>query len=419
MLYSVNRLKVLVFGVLLTLIGALAAACGGDDPTPTPVPRATPTSAPASAPQATPTSAPASAPQATPTSVKHVSPEGAAWRFEWAKTVAAAEKEGKVIVVVPPSAARQASLEAFREAYPNIKLETEVGHIRNTAQSIAAEQDANIFQFDVCYGCVGTSVYNGWLPAGRVVNIREMLVLPEVIDEDNWEGGWELTYADTSGTHMFGFVSNRGRPHLFVDRSVIPESELPAAISLAELANPKWKGKLTWNDPSRPGGGSTVPAAMIVYDLESELRSIFPDQEFLISSSNQQTTEFLVRGKTPMAIGIDTKALSEFQKQGIGTTIEGVPFTEYLAESYGFGVLTVFKNAPNPNAAKVFVNWWLTQEQQANHTEHTGDDSRRVDVKRTRVSDEPQPGQDVLNVQREINNVHRTKSQGLIKELIN
>lgn len=413
MLRYTKRWKALLFGVVLTMLIAGAVACGSEDPTPTSPPPPTATPVPAAAPTATPVPAAPSEPDPTPT------PAPPAWEAEWEQTVAAAEAEGQVVVIVPPSEARQESVELFREKFPNIELITEPGHIRNFGQSVAQEQDAGIYQYDVCYGCVGTTVYNQWLPVGRVVNLREQLILPEVVDESKWLGGWELSYADINNTHMFGFVANRGQPTLYVDRSVIPESELPEAISLAELANPKWKGMLSWNDPSRPGGGSTVPAAMIVFDLEAELRSIFPDQEYLITASNQETTEFLVRGKTPMAIGIDRVSLIEFQKQGVGEQIVGVPFTEYVQESYGFGVLTVLKNAPNPNAAKVFANWWLTQEAQANHTEITLDQSRRVDVEGSAISKELAPGQEVLNMQLEINNPHRTKSQALIAELLN
>ncbi len=405
--------KTLLFSILLVVIASVIVACGSDEPTPTSPPPPTSTPVPVAAPP-TPTPVPAapSQPVATPT------PAPPAWEAEWEETMAAAEQEGEVVVIVPPSEARQESVELFREKFPNIKLVTEPGHIRNFGQSVAQEQDAGIFQYDVCYGCVGTTVYNQWLPFDRVVNIREQLILPEVLDESKWLGGWDLAYADTNNTHMFGFVANRGQPTLYVDRSVIPESELPAAVSLAELANPKWKGMLTWNDPSRPGGGSTVPAAMIVYGYETELRSIFPGQEYLISASNQETTEFLVRGKTPMAIGIDRVSLIEFQKQGVAEQIVGVPFTEYVQESYGFGVLTVLKNAPNPNAAKVFINWWLTQEAQANHSEITLDASRRTDVE-SGTSSDLAPGQAVLNMQLEVNNPHRTKSQALVAELLN
>lgn len=413
MLRYTKRWKAFLFSLLLVLVTVGAVACGSEEPTPTSPPPPTATPAPAAVSTPTPVPAAPSEPDPTPT------PAQPAWEAEWEETLAAAEQEGEVVVIVPPSEARQESVELFREKFPNIELITEPGHIRNFGQSVAQEQDAGIYQYDVCYGCVGTTVYNQWLPFDRVVNIREQLILPEVVDESKWLGGWELTYADTNNTHMFGFVANRGQPALYVDRSVIPESELPAAISLAELANPKWKGMLTWNNPTAPGGGSTIPAAMIVFGYEEELRSVFPGQEFLISSSNQETTEFLVRGKTPMAIGIDRAVLIEFQSQGVGEQVVGVPFTEFVQESYGFGVLTVLKNAPNPNAAKIFVNWWLTQEAQANHAEITLDDSRRTDVEGSGLSADLLPGQEVLNMQLEVNNVHRTKSQALVAELLN
>jgi ABC-type Fe3+ transport system substrate-binding protein len=40
------------------------------------------------------------------------------------------------------------------------------------------------------------------------------------------------------------------------------------------------------------------------------------------------------------------------------------PPKEGLPASNGFGVLGVIKNPPHPNAAKIFVNWFLSKEGQ-------------------------------------------------------
>lgn len=48
--------------------------------------------------------------------------------------------------------------------------------------------------------------------------------------------------------------------------------------------------------------------------------------------------------------------------------------------SVGGGTVWTMKNAPNPNARTVFINWWLTREGQTLMQKADGDDSLRVDI---------------------------------------
>jgi len=58
----------------------------------------------------------------------------------------------------------------------------------------------------------------------------------------------------------------------------------------------------------------------------------------------------------------------------LATPVEG------LYATGGYGNLTIIKNAPHPNAARLFVNWLLGREGQEIFTKTMGSATRRLDV---------------------------------------
>jgi ABC-type Fe3+ transport system substrate-binding protein len=66
-----------------------------------------------------------------------------------------------------------------------------------------------------------------------------------------------------------------------------------------------------------------------------------------------------------------------------------------LKEGYyagtGSGNLAMLRNAPHPNAAKVFVNWLLSKEGQTAVTKALGQPTRRFDVDTTWTKDHGHP----------------------------
>jgi iron(III) transport system substrate-binding protein len=103
-------------------------------------------------------------------------------------------------------------------------------------------------------------------------------------------------------------------------------------------------------------------------------------QEPVITGDNRQLTEWLVRGRYPIAIGLRSYDLLVFQQEGLGKNVLPVRTGEALPLSIGSGGIQVISQAPHPNATKVFVNWLLTQRVQERLAQATADNSRRTDV---------------------------------------
>ncbi len=93
------------------------------------------------------------------------------------------------------------------------------------------------------------------------------------------------------------------------------------------------------------------------------IKKLFVDQEPVLSRDSRQVAEFMVRGRYPIALGVNPLLLSQFQRQGLGKNLRLVHAPEMDTVNFGTTLWLVNK-APHPHAAKVFINWVLAKETQ-------------------------------------------------------
>jgi ABC-type Fe3+ transport system substrate-binding protein len=93
----------------------------------------------------------------------------------------------------------------------------------------------------------------------------------------------------------------------------------------------------------------------------------------------RQLADALAKGKVAIAFGLGRSQTDPFVDAGL--PIKPVPAPkEGLPASNSFGVIGVIKNPPNPNATKVFINWFLSREGQDWYGKIMENGSRRLDV---------------------------------------
>jgi hypothetical protein len=106
---------------------------------------------------------------------------------EWQRVMAAAKKEGKVVVSVPPGAELRKALKETFERRFDIELELVMGRGSAIVKKISDEHRAGAQFFDVHTGGSGTIIYG---LAGIVEPVESQFILPEVKDSKNW---WAAT----------------------------------------------------------------------------------------------------------------------------------------------------------------------------------------------------------------------------------
>jgi iron(III) transport system substrate-binding protein len=300
----------------------------------------------------------------------------AAQSADWTQAVAAAKKEAKVVVNTFPGDGYKRALKAFTQAYPEVKLEHTSLHSQDFAPRIIQERQSNLFTWDVALIPTSTAL-QVLRPAGVWDPVRPAIVLPEVKDGAGWDGGYERGFALVKDRALcYGFVAVRGGG-VTINTDQVKEGEVRG---LKDLLDPRWKGKLLLPDV-RTMGDTFWPMTAARLSLGDDIiKKLFVDQEPVLSRDNRQVAEFMVRGRYPIAIGVNPQILATYQRQGLAKNLKLLHFPEMSTMSSSSSTIWLVNRAPHPNAAKVFVNWLLTRDAQVVWAKEVETNSRRVGI---------------------------------------
>jgi iron(III) transport system substrate-binding protein len=292
---------------------------------------------------------------------------------DYEKVVAAAKKEGKVVVGIPPVPELRKQLETtFREKF-GIEIELTPAPGPANANRIASEQKAGVRYFDALICGTGTAIplaHDGMLEA-----FEPYMILPEVKDPKNWWLGhvWEDNVA--TKRFLYSFLAEVGTGGLWYNPNLAKAEELR---SFDDLLNAKWKGKIGLSDPRVPGSGQSLWSFLWEIKGEDDLRKLV-QQDLFVSRDLRQVADGLAKSKFAVTLGAGHSQYEPFLKSGLPVKQLPTP-AEGLPASNGFGVLGIVKNPPHPNATKLFVNWLLSREGQDAYGKVMKAATRRLDV---------------------------------------
>jgi iron(III) transport system substrate-binding protein len=329
-------------------------------------------------------------PAAAPTSAPSAKPAG------WDELVAAAQKEGNLTVYgTPGTPYRSVLVSEFEKAYPGIKVDG-IFIPPNEGQSrIGLERQAGRYLADVIIS-PGGSQLQAYRGDGWIVPLSEQLVLPEVVDESKWFGN-RFEWVDSAAQYWLLPVGSV-LPIVFVNKSV-DASQLK---SYRDLLDPKWKGKLASTDIRNPGPG-VAPSRFVRKSPDlgpSFVKELFAPGNVKLSSEQRQLIDWVAQGTYPIGLFMDPGEVAIAIKQGLPITI--VPpdqFKEGAAIGPNNAGVALFDRAPHPNAAKLYINWFLSKEGQAAWQREVGDNSLRTDIPKDTVNPlfVPKPGVNYIN----------------------
>ena len=291
---------------------------------------------------------------------------------EWDRVVAAAKREGTVVVSIPTSAELRQQMEAaFHKRFEGIKLELVATRGSAGITRIVEEKRAGLHYFDLHIG--GTSsIVTGPLRAEILEPVLPWMILPEVRDPKNWWAGH--VWADNAQKFIYVFLGYMTETIWYNSDLAKPEE----VTSYDDLLQPKWKGKMVILDPRTQGSGESMWAFLWRIKGEGYLRKLAA-QEMIVGRNLRQLAETVARGKASLSIGVSYYSYQPFIKAGLPIKTLPVP-KEGIYASSGSGNLAILRNAPHPNATKVFVNWLLSKEGQTIFTNAMGQPTRRFDV---------------------------------------
>jgi ABC-type Fe3+ transport system substrate-binding protein len=129
--------------------------------------------------------------------------------------------------------------------------------------------------------------------------------------------------------------------------------------------------------------GDNITGVWLAAKGEDRVRRYFQQQKLVFSQDRRQLVEWLVRGRYPIGIGVIPSILTMFKQQGLNIDHVKPLMDEDPASSrltYANGAVALMEKAPNPNAAKLFINWLLSKEGQTLFAKRTGYNVRHVEV---------------------------------------
>ncbi len=280
------------------------------------------------------------------------------WERKWNETIAAAKKEGKVVVVGPSEPETRRRIPAAFRARFGIPVEYLSGRTSQIAARIRAERRARLYSVDV-FLATTNPMYLILYPEGALAPLKPALFLPDVINPSKWKTG-KLWFMDPEEKYILRLFNNISSL-LAINTDLVKRKELRSA---KDFLNPKWRGRMTVDDPTARRGGGLVQAGRFYMLFGQEyVKKFYLDQKPVISRNRRQMTDWLARGTYPISFGADNEDVDRLRREGFPilnlVSLADVPAS---ASSGGGGLLALANQAPHPNAARVFVNWMASKE---------------------------------------------------------
>ena len=299
------------------------------------------------------------------------------WQLEWERTLAAAKKEGQVAIYI---SGYEEVLPDFQKEHPEIKVIAVTGRGSQIGQRLIAERRGEKFLADVV-SSGGVTTYQQLHVAKVFDPIKPALLLPEITDTSKWYQN-RHHYADPEGQYVISYVGSATYGSVSYNTKLVDAKEFK---SYWDLLNPKWKGKIISRDIRVPGPGSGN--ARLFYYLPdigpSFIRKLYGDMDVTLFRDYRQGSDWLAVGKAALCFFCEVDVSKQ---QGLPVDTFGPRvFKEGGGLVQQFGTLALVNRAPHPNAARVFINWFLSRKGQMAlqrnmlNTENPAD-SLRIDI---------------------------------------
>jgi iron(III) transport system substrate-binding protein len=256
--------------------------------------------------------------------------------------IEAAKKEGKVVYYTSidlPLAEKIAK--AFEAKYPGITVRVERTGAERVFTRIGQEYASNVHAVDVV---------NSSDAAHFIVWKRQGLLAPFV--PEDVAKSYPADHKDADGLYASFRI---GLSVIAYNATLVKPEDAPK--SFADLLDPKWKGKLV---KAHPGYSGTIMTAtfQMARDLGWGYFEKLAQQNVLQVQSATDTPKKIALGER--AIMVDGGEYNIFQLKEKGQPVEPV----YASEGTPLivGPNGIFKEAPNPNAARLFQCFGFSAE---------------------------------------------------------
>jgi ABC-type Fe3+ transport system substrate-binding protein len=192
-------------------------------------------------------------------------------------------------------------------------------------------------------------------------------VHPEVLDMAAWYRGRHW-YADKASGYVFIYhVSKEDKYESWYNTEKLKEAELASITKQSDFFDPRWKGKIAGQGMGDPSGIRQMIDSYFEPDRGPEwVRTYLLNAGVTFSDDRRIIETWLVGGRFPLyAVATGSEELIGLAKKGLPIKQRFMEKQQGVIRAGGSGCcISAFANAPHPNAAKLFINWFLSKEGQ-------------------------------------------------------
>lgn len=265
---------------------------------------------------------------------------------DWAQVVAAAKKEGSLVVYTANNGAAyfKRITDAFAKTY-GIAVQNYDARVPELNMRIQTEQAAGRYVADV--------VQNGGLQIDYLAQANGTYApIGGIPNQANLRAGLAA-----DAVQIPCYLQPDG---ILVNTDLVAPADLPA--SWHDLLLPKYKGHIVMEDP-RAGGNGGLTFAVFYHKFGRPFLERLAGQIAGFDRDSRQSEQEVARGQ--YWVYIPEVVANSMSLNGLPVKLvlpsEGSPYVEV---SCG-----MFKNAPHPNAGRLFINYFLERAQQTIYAE--------------------------------------------------
>ncbi|TVR07179.1 MAG: extracellular solute-binding protein [Salinarimonadaceae bacterium] len=259
--------------------------------------------------------------------------------------IAAAEREGSLTLQYSsPLVTMQGIAEEFNKTYPNIRVDLERKAGSAGAYSLLQELQAGVHRIDLFQG-------SDWGANQALIDVNAFAeVKPE--NQDDFQDAALVMAPQLFYPSLNTYV-------ISYNPELVTEEEAEKLKSWKGVLDPVFKGRLSIVEPV-----FGVTLAPLTYVMNTEglgedyLRQL-RDQEPLVFLSTAPARDAVISGQAPISWGAQWEAVT-LTNIGDGAPVRFIypePTIEWGGTGWG-----VLDRAPNPNAARLFLAWKLSEE---------------------------------------------------------
>jgi len=260
--------------------------------------------------------------------------------------VDAAMKEGQVVwysTLIVNQIVRP-MVEAFEKKYPGIKVQYSRATSSDVALKIRNEARARRVQADLFDGSNTVFLLE---EANLVASYQPKSAAAYPAELKDAKGHW-------TALNLFYWTSA-------YNTNLVKDDEAPKAY--ADLLDPKWKGKIAWTNDLTPGGAPGFVHNILTTMGQEKgmdyLRKFAAQEPVTIPAAQRVVLDKVVSGEYPLAVMILNYHATISMNQGAPVKwIRMEPLLQSMS------LVSIVKDSPHPSAARLFVEFMLSDEGQ-------------------------------------------------------